>query len=113
MPGGRRLNRAAFAVPAIGRQGTLGRNSVPGFPLSQLDFSLRRTFFVSEQANLHLRFDLFNALNHPNFATPLNSLNNALFGQSPRMLGRELGGLSPLYQIGGPRSMQLSLKLHF
>jgi len=113
VPGGRRLNRAAFAVPAVGGQGTLGRNSVPGFPLSQLDFSLRRTFFVSEQANLQLRLDLFNALNHPNFATPLNSLNNPLFGQSPRMLGRELGGLSPLYQIGGPRSMQLSLKLHF
>ncbi len=35
------------------------------------------------------------------------------------MLGRSLGsggvngGLSPLYQIGGPRSLQLAVKLQF
>jgi hypothetical protein len=35
------------------------------------------------------------------------------------MLGRSLGGggtaggLSPLYQVGGPRSLQLSLRMQF
>ncbi len=115
---GRRLNPKAFAVPPAGRQGTLGRNSLRGFPLSQLDFSLRRKFTLSEQFNLQLRADLFNAFNHPNFGTPVGLLSDPLFGQSTKMLGRELGGggdgsLSPLYQIGGPRSIQLSLKLQF
>ncbi|HJX91660.1 MAG TPA: carboxypeptidase regulatory-like domain-containing protein [Pyrinomonadaceae bacterium] len=115
--GGRRLNRAAFATPPAGRQGTLGRNSVRGFPLSQLDFSFRRRFPVGERLNLQLRADLFNVFNHPNFATPNSLLSDQLFGQSTKMLGRELSGgdgsLSPLYQIGGPRSIQLSLKLGF
>jgi hypothetical protein len=116
--GGKRLNRAAFAVPPVGRQGTLGRNSVRGFPLSQMDFSFRRKFRLGEQLNLQLRADLFNAFNHPNFGTPVSLLSDPLFGQATRMLGRELGAggdgsLSPLYQIGGPRSVQLALKLQF
>jgi hypothetical protein len=42
-----------------------------------------------------------------------------LFGQATQMLGSSLGsgsqsgGLNPLYQIGGPRSIQLALKLSF
>ena len=111
--GGWRLNPAAFAGPPVGRQGTLGRNSLRGFPLSQLDFSFRRKFPLGERLNLQLRADLFNALNHPNFGTPVGTLGNPLFGQSTQMLGRELGGVSPLYQIGGPRSIQFSLKLQF
>jgi hypothetical protein len=116
--GGRRINRAAFAAPPPGRQGTLGRNSVRGFPLSQLDLSLRRKFPLREQLNLQVTADLFNAFNHPNFGAPTSLLSSPLFGQATTMLGRALGGggdgsLSPLYQIGGPRSIQLGLKLKF
>ena len=48
-----------------------------------------------------------------------NDLSDGLFGQSTQMFGRSLGtggingGLSPIYQIGGPRSTQLALKLLF
>lgn len=115
--GGKRLNPAAFATPPIGRQGTLGRNVVRAFPLSQLDFSFRRKFILSEQLNLQLKADLFNAFNHPNFGAPVSFLDNPLFGQATQMLGRDLSGgagsVSSLYQIGGPRSIQLSLKLNF
>jgi hypothetical protein len=115
--GGRRINRAAFSVPAGNRQGTLGRNALRGFPLSQLDLSLRRQFNFSENFNLQFRVDAFNLFNHPSFANPEGRLNNPNFGVSTQMLGRSLGsggvGLSPLYQIGGPRSMQMSLKLNF
>ena len=36
-------------------------------------------------------------------------------GQSTQVLNNYLGssGLNPLYQIGGPRSVQLALKLQF
>jgi hypothetical protein len=40
-------------------------------------------------------------------------LSDPNFGTSTQMLGRGLGGLNPLYQIGGPRSLQLSLRLRF
>jgi len=58
-------------------------------------------------------------LNHPNFGSPINSLSSPQFGQATQMLnsylgsGGQSGGLNPLYQIGGPRSVQLSLKLIF
>jgi len=117
VPGGWRINRAAFAVPPPGRQGTLGRNRVHAFPLSQLDFSLRRKFELGERFNLQFRGDLFNALNHPNFGHPSNFLGDPLFGQARKMLRCDLGcgdgGFSPLYQIGGPRSIQLALRLQF
>jgi len=122
--GGRRINRGAFSFPA-GRQGTLGRNALRGFSVNQLDLSLRRRFRVTERLNFQLKAELFNALNHPNFGDPQGRLTtngtnpDLLFGQSTQMLGRSLGtgasggGLSPLYQIGGPRSVQLSVRLHF
>jgi hypothetical protein len=114
--GGRRFNRAAFTVPPTGTQGNFGRNVLRGFPVSQFDVSLRRQFNLTERVNLHFRVDAFNVFNHPNFANPEGRLNNPNFGVSPQMLGRSLAstaGLSSLYQIGGPRSLQLALKLNF
>jgi len=115
-PGGRRFNRTAFdsATPiAQGRQGTLGRNVLRGFLVYQLDMSLRRNFGLTEGLNLQLRADAFNLFNHPNFADPIGVLPDANFGRSVQMLGTRLSGLSSLYQIGGPRSFQLALKLQF
>ncbi|HXG95123.1 MAG TPA: TonB-dependent receptor [Blastocatellia bacterium] len=115
--GGRRINRAAFSVPPLNQQGNLGRNSLRGFSASQLDMSLRRKLNLMERLSLQLRADFFNVLNHPNFADPNGSFSNInFFGQSLQMLGQSLAdgaGLNPLYQIGGPRSIQLALKLQF
>ena len=126
--GGRRINRAAFTVP-LGRQGNLGRNSLRGFSVTQLDLAVRRQFNLTERVNLQFKAEAFNIFNHPNFADPPGSLGsvsttgvltpNSLFGVSNQMLARSLGsggltgGFNPLYQIGGPRSIQLALKLQF
>jgi hypothetical protein len=118
-PGGKLFNRGAFGMPPVGRQGTLGRNVLRGFSLNQTDFSLRRKFAVSERLSLLFRADVFNLFNHPNFADPVNSLSSGSFGQSTQTFGKGLGsgtfgaGLSPLYQIGGPRSVQFSFKAQF
>jgi hypothetical protein len=118
-PGGRRFNRAAFAIPAPGSQGSLGRNSLRGFPFWQIDLALRRQFNVTEKVNLQLRAEFFNVFNHPNFADPVGSINSGLFGRSTQMLSRglgsggSLGGFSPIYQMGGARSVQLALKVAF
>jgi len=117
--GGRRINRAAFVVPAQIRQGKLGYNALRGFGVSQLDLALRRQFDWGEHIKLQLRAEVFNVFNHPNFGNPNNILTGNFFGQSTQMLGRSLGtggingGLSPIYQIGGARSIQLALKLMF
>ena len=110
--GGRRLNRSAFVVPT-GRQGTLGRNRLRGFNASQVDLAVRREFVIAGRATLALRVETFNLLNRPNFADPQPNLASPQFGLSTQMLSRGLGGLNPLYQMGGPRSSQLSLRVTF
>ncbi|MBC8165853.1 MAG: TonB-dependent receptor, partial [Bryobacteraceae bacterium] len=115
-PGGQRINAAAFdevaPVRAL-RQGTLGRNSLRGFGVSQLDLSLRRQFRLSERLSLQARADAFNLLNHANFDNPVAILTDPNFGRSTQLLASGLGGLSSLYQVGGPRSLQVALKLVF
>jgi hypothetical protein len=117
--GGSKINSAAFSIPKGVVQGNLGRNVLSGFDTAQVDLTLRRQFKLRERLSLQARADFFNIFNHPNFASPLNYLSSPQFGQSTQMLASGLGsggsggGLNPLYQIGGPRSAQLALKLLF
>jgi hypothetical protein len=113
LPGRRRINRAAFSIPAAGQSGTLGRNVLRGLPAWQVDFALRRQIGLTEKLQLQLRGEAFNVFNHPNFGTIQTTLSAANFGQATNMLNRQLGGLNQLYQIGGPRSFQFALKLLF
>ena len=143
-PGGKAINNTPGAVPggcpdgspSVGPfcpppinatthepdgQGTLGRNALRGFGAAQWDFAVHRTFPIRESLSLQFRAEMFNALNHPNFGSPVGSLSNRpQFGLSTQMLGQSLSGgnvgggaFSPLYQLGGPRSIQLALKLTF
>jgi hypothetical protein len=116
LPGNKRFNPAAFdgATPlAQARQGTLGRGTLRGFGLQQVDLSLRRRFRIHENLGLDFRADAFNLFNTPNFANPTGVLTNTNFGRSTQLLGTGLGGLNPLFQVGGPRSMQLALRVQF
>lgn len=124
-PGGKILNSAtdpntgvitgAFLPPSTTRQGTEGRNDIPGFGLTQVDLSIVRKFSITERLNLQFRADAFNVLNHPNFSNPAGDISSGdpLDLQSASMLNSGLGGLNPLFQEGGPRSLQLSLRLIF
>jgi len=130
-PGGMGFNPAAFKAPPVDpttglplRQGNLGRNVLRGFGATQWDFGVHRDFPIHESLKLEFRAELFNILNHPNFGPPRGSFGIGGFGVSSQMLGQYLNGgggigglgsgaFSPLYQIGGPRSMQFALKLSF
>jgi hypothetical protein len=118
-PGGRRLNSGAFLQAANLVQGNLGRNSIAGFGMYQADLALRRTFRFGEHQSVQFRIEAFNAFNHPGYADPVRVLSSPLFGQSVSMLNVMLGtgspasGLTPAFQNGGPRSVQLMLRLRF
>jgi hypothetical protein len=118
-PAGRRLNPAAFQAAADGRQGTLGRNSIAGFGMGQVDCALRREIHFHDRKVIQVRLEAFNVLNQASFADPVRFLDSALFGQSPSMLNLMLGtgspgsGLSPLLQTGGPRSLQGTVRFRF
>jgi hypothetical protein len=126
-PGRKAFNPGAFTDPPVDpktgnplRQGTLPRNALRGFGATQWDFAVHRDFPVHESRKLQFRAEMFNVLNHPNFGPPRGQFGFAGFGLSNQMLGASFnhnslggGGLSPLYQIGGPRSIQFALKLMF
>jgi hypothetical protein len=102
------------------RQGDLGRNALRGFGAWQWDLAVHRNFPIRDSLALQFRAEMFNVLNHPNFGPPDGNIGDTLFGLSTRTLGKSLDGgvgggtpLSDLYQIGGPRSIQLALKLIF
>ena len=126
-PGGKAFNPAAFTDPPVdpstgnpARQGDVPRNFLRGFRAVQWDFGVHRDFLIKEPVHLQFRAELFNVLNHPNFGPPSGQFGIGGFGLSNQMLGQSLnngnlggGGLSALYQIGGPRSIQLALKVMF
>ncbi len=113
-PGGRVVNINAFAAPA-GINGNEPRNFVRGFAAWQTDLAIRREFPLHEKLKLQFRAESFNLFNHPNFGQIQNSISAGpgLFGYATGTLNNYLGGLNPLYQTGGPRSLQLALKLIF
>jgi hypothetical protein len=116
---GGKLNPAAFSATTAPQQGTLGRNAIGGFGMSQLDLALRREFRFTDRQRLQFRIEAFNILNHPNFADPVRYLNSPVFGQSTSMLNMMLGtgspgsGLAPILQTGGSRSLQGTLRFQF
>jgi Carboxypeptidase regulatory-like domain/TonB dependent receptor/TonB-dependent Receptor Plug Domain len=112
-PGGRAVSPAAFVLPGPGQFGDAPRNLIRGFGAWQADFAVRREFPVYERLKLQFRAEAFNVFNHPNFGTINKYYGDPQFGLATGTLAQGLGVLSPLYQMGGPRSMQLALKLMF
>jgi Carboxypeptidase regulatory-like domain/TonB dependent receptor len=133
-PGGRAFNPAAFQDPPTDptagnplRQGNLGRNVLRGFGATEWDLAVHRDFHLRESIKLQFRAEMFNVLNHPTFGPPSGEYLSpafggpAGFGLSTQTLAQSLvgsgglggGAFNPLYQIGGPRSIQIALKLSF
>ena len=130
------LNLSAFAVPCTydpvaatcsGGQhfGNLGRNAFVGPHYRNWDFALSKTQNLTERVKLQLRADFFNILNHPNFSNPLlpsfgvDFLQNGI-GNNGRGVGflpitatPDVGSGNPFLGGGGPRDIQLSVRLTF
>ena len=102
------LNPAAFANPAPGTYGNLGRHNLKGPGVFQFDAALSRTLAIQEGKTLQLRAEAFNLLNHPSFSTPVASLNSGAFGK----IQSDISGTSGL-TAGNPRILQFALKLVF
>ncbi|MCC6367257.1 MAG: TonB-dependent receptor [Bryobacterales bacterium] len=66
------LNAAAFSLPAAGSFGNSGRNGLHGPNLSQFDLTVSKRVFVTESKSIEFRAEIYNLLNHANFANPGN-----------------------------------------
>ena len=114
-PGGRNINYNAFVPAPPGVDGNAGRNSARGFDAVQADVALQREFPIHDRLHLQFRAEAFNVLNHPAFAGIYNnvSFGPSFFGYASATLNQSLGGLNSLYQTGGPRSLQMMLRIQF
>ncbi len=114
-PGGRVINIKAFSAAPATVNGDAARNLVRGLNAFQVDMSLRRDFPFGERLRLQFRAEAFNVFNHPQFGSVDGTLTdgNGKFGWAQSTLNNSGGALSSLYAAGGPRSLQLSLKMRF
>ena len=117
-PGSKELNVAAFNIVSGFAQGNLGRNALRGFGEQQLDAGVRRSIPIRERFVLSLAAQVYNVSNHPNFAnpSPLQGANLASpnFGVVTEMLNQSGGGaVNSLFRSGGPRSIEVSVRLRF
>jgi len=64
------FNPNAFALPAFGTYGNLGRGVYSGPGLANLDVSLLKDTRITESMKLQFRAEFFNVLNHTNLGTP-------------------------------------------
>ncbi len=124
------VNPAAFSIPLPGTFGNSSRNSLTGPGLAQLDVTLGKRFPVTEKTNIEFRAEIYNILNHANFANPGNLRLQQIVPSGPGSSGVQPGQalttstaggnfgvvnstVSNQIGIGTNRQIQLSLRFNF
>jgi len=102
------FNTCAFADPALGSFGNVGRNTIQGPGYRTWDMSVFKNFQTSEHSTLEFRAEFFNVLNHTNF---LFSKSGPQSGNNSTILGTAQFG--QLTAARDPRQIQLALKFSF
>jgi hypothetical protein len=78
------FNPNAFIVPANGTYGNVGRDTLIGPGLAELDASLLKNIVLTERLKLQFRAEFFNIFNSANFSTPNTIVfTSAASGASP------------------------------
>lgn len=95
-------------LPAgVFRYGTCKRNPIVAPGLAATDISIGKDFQITERLGLQLRADFFNAFNRPNFGEPSPDLNTRITGSADDAM------FDSHFGPGGPRNIQLNLRLKF
>ena len=114
---------SVLVPPAFGSYGTLGPNVFRGFPFYNWDLSVTKMWKFKERLTAQFRAEFFNVLNHPNISNPFggaggdntytdpSGTGGASFGFRPET--PDVTSSNPVLGSGGPRAIQLGLKLIF
>lgn len=90
---------AAFALPALGTFGNLGRNVLIGPGMNNWDISAQKFFRISERIKTEFRVEMFNAPNHTSHWSVATTVGASNFGQVTNAMD--------------PRTFQFALKVLF
>jgi hypothetical protein len=91
----------AFLINSDDQWGNLGRNLLRGPAQRQFDIALAKTTLLTERLSSEFRWEVFNMFNQATFANPNSTLPGSGFGNMGQITST----------IGGPRTMQLALRL--
>jgi hypothetical protein len=102
----------AFALQPVNTRGNLGRNTLIGPGIVNLDFSLSKTLPLGESRRLEFRAEMFNTPNHPNFSIPSGvTAFTAVSAAGVPTISPTWGVISSTTTTS--RQVQLALKLSF
>lgn len=105
------FNPAAFARPANGTFGNIGRDAIRGPGFGSFDFSVFKNTSITERISTQFRVEIFNLFNRANYANPGSSLGSSTsFGL---ITNTRNGSGAPGLGFGEPRNVQLALKFIF
>src|SRR5712692_5813464 len=102
----------AFAPQPLGTFGNLGRNTLIGPGLSDIDFLINKHFRMGEQRELQFRAEFFNILNHPNFEAP-TATGRRIFAGGLNPAPSSSAGVLPFQTTTSSRQIQFGLKFVF
>jgi hypothetical protein len=104
------ITKNAFANPATGTFGNIGRNAIYGPGFGAVDFSVFKNTAITEKLRAEFRVEIFNLFNRTNYANPNVTYSSSSFGQ---ITATRNGGSAPGLGFGEPRNTQLGLRLVF
>jgi hypothetical protein len=109
--------------PAFGSYGTTGPNMFRGLPYFNVDLSITKTWTWRERFKAQFRAEFFNVFNHPNITNPFGGPGGdntytdpsgdagVSFGFRPQT--PDVTSSNTVLGSGGPRAIQLGLKIIF
>lgn len=119
-------NGSSVMIPAAyGSYGSMAPNTFTGPGFANLDFSVSKLWSVRESVRFQFRAEIFNIFNHPNFANPNGTpwINQTSPATDPSAAAGSAFGIlrstpdvaagNPVLGSGGPRAVQLGLKILF
>jgi hypothetical protein len=101
------------SLPCFNLRGNAGRNILIGPGVTSFDLSFFKNNYIrsiSEKFNIQFRAELFNIINHPNFAPPANPANTDIFDGTGNP-NPNLGALTRTTTTA--REIQLAIKVIF
>jgi len=93
-------------LPIAGTYGNLGRNTLIGPKLADVDVALEKNFKLNERVGVVFRAEAFNILNHANFSLPNTSALSSSGAANPAAGNITLTATSS-------RQLQFALRVSF
>lgn len=104
------ITKAAFANPAAGTFGNIGRDAIDGPGFGSVDFSVFKKIPITERIVSDFHVEIFNLFNRTNYANPNVTFSSSSFGQ---ITSTRNGTSAPGLGFGEPRNVQLGLRVTF